>query len=145
MSSLNRLCLAFALLVFAGMITGCGRKAKPTASQSPEAAQNPATTSPEATVSGPAAKSLATPVETKSDLESALSAARAASKTQNYSNVVQHFDALRSSGRLTGDQLTQIQDAEARMMRELAGRAAGGDQNAMRQFRDLADRPRSSH
>lgn len=81
--------------------------------------------------------------ETAPELQSALAIAQAAGRSQDYTNPIQQFDALRSSGQLTGDQLGRIQDAEARLMRELAAKAAAGDQNALRQFRALADRPRS--
>lgn len=139
MRTTHRLCFAFALAGMLELESGCGRKVEPSASQPAPADQSPAAPSePASSLAQPAVA----PAETARETQSAIAAAQAAVRSQNYSNAVQQFDSLKASGKLTGDQLTQVQDAEARMMRELAAKAATGDPNAVRQFRELADRPR---
>lgn len=131
--------LALALLELSGLVAGCGRNAAPSASRPTAADQNVAVLGK---ATAPAAATSGVPAGSVSEVQSAIAAAQAAARTQNYSNAVQRFDAIRSSGNLTGDQLTQIQDAEARMMRELAAKAVAGDKNALRQFQEIANRPR---
>jgi hypothetical protein len=139
----NHFHLASTLLALLWLGAGCGRKAETPVSQPAATNQSVATPAQPAAPSAPAASPSAPSTETATELQSTLAAAQAAARSQNYSNPVQRFDALRSSGKLTGDQLGKIQDAEARLMRELAAKAAAGDQTALRQFRELADRSRS--
>jgi acyl-CoA reductase-like NAD-dependent aldehyde dehydrogenase len=130
--------VALTLLGLLALTAGCSHNAQPVTSES-------SATDPVAVTPFQAATSTAPPVmsaETATEVQSALNAAQAAAQTQNYSDPVQRFDTLRSAGKLTAGQLARIQDAETRLMRELAAKAAAGDQNALRQFRQLADRPR---
>ena len=138
----NQYLFALTLLGLFGLVAGCQRQAEMPASQPSTPAQSVAPPD-EATTPVARAASAQLPAGNAAELQAAITTAQSAPKTQNYSNAVQRFDALRSSGSLTGDQLSQIQDAEARMMRELAAKAAAGDQNALRQFQEISNRPRS--
>lgn len=129
-------------LLAAALLAGCGQKEPQADASTLEAAFQEAPAAPADASSADAAVPAPPPVEDGPPVQQLVNQAVTAMRKDEVTEAMVLLQTLRSSPRLTADQLTAVQDTMAAMQMDLARRADAGDARAKQALEMLGQRTR---